>query len=92
MIQLEPFRARVRLAISLGVGEVLEVPSNRADLEAFLKRYGIHYETGEFHVPGQDEIKISDSGVRILFFEDGSISSLAAVGELPRHVCRGHAE
>jgi hypothetical protein len=52
------------------------------------RHWKIKYESGEFHVPGQEEIRIFGSGVFIFFFDDGTVSSLSMSGSVRTAVRR----
>jgi hypothetical protein len=86
MIQLEPFQGKVQLVPALELGAHIDVPVERRRFEDFLAARHIDYRAGEFHVPGQEELLISDSGVRVLFLDDGCVSSIAVVGSIPEHL------
>ena len=84
MVQLEPFNGMVRVPPSLESGSYIDIPPNRAALVGFLGKLGIVHEIGEFHVTGQEELRIREGRVFVFYADDGQVTSLVAEGPLPR--------
>ena len=84
MVQLEPFNGMVKVPSPLEAGSYIDIPPNRAALVSFLDKWGIVHDIGEFHVTGQEELRIQESGVFVFYADDGQVTSLVAEGPLPR--------
>jgi hypothetical protein len=76
MLQMDPFQQRVMLPPGLGAGDFLRVPEDRAEITGCLGEWAVEYELGEFHVPGQEDLRVRESGV-FVFFDDGAVVSLS---------------
>ncbi|MGW2255198.1 hypothetical protein ACWCXH_34180 [Kitasatospora sp. NPDC001660] len=83
MVQLESFDAVSRLPAVLGLAEALRLPADRDGFVQYLEAHDLAYRVGEFHVAGQEEIAVRDSGVMVFFHEDGSFSAMSVTDRLP---------
>lgn len=62
-IQIEPFRGSAEVPETLCPVGRIDVPAGKEEFSSLLEEWGIEYEFGEFHVPGQEELMIRESGV-----------------------------